>query len=558
MKSKIESLREVLKAHSLGGYIVPTKDEFQSEYPSAFARRLEYLTEFTCSNGVLVIFENRALFFTDSRYLNAAKESIKDAEVFDIRGVTNFDWAFDKKVGYDPKILTKYYLKIFEKLNLVPVNGNLVDKIWQNQPSIPASLAYHYDIKYSGQEADKKIEILREIIKKKKYESLLITSPESVCWLLNIRASDSETSPIMLSYCYVDADKLVLFTSDREFATGALPKEVVLKDFSELEGFLQNMNTKICVPNNCAIAIAHLIPSDKLIEDSDPILLLRAIKNETEIEGAKQAHIKDAVALIEFFAWFEENGIGLDEYELGLKLTEFRDCQESYVMDSFEPICGFRANGAKIHYKADEKTAEKISGNGLLLIDSGGHYLGGTTDVTRTIAIGEPTHKQKEYYTKVLKGHIALAKVRFPKGLMGCHLDVLARQNLWDICEDYGHGTGHGVGNMLSVHEGPMSISLNDKSTILQEGMILSNEPGYYKDGEFGIRIENLQYIKKCEENVNFLQFEQLTLVPYCSDLILFDRLNADETSYLRQYNKRIEEVVMPLLSDRGREFLRK
>jgi len=558
MKSKIESLREVLKAHSLGGYIVPTKDEFQSEYPSAFARRLEHLIEFTCSNGILVVLEGRTLFFTDSRYLNAAKESLKDAEVFDIRGIANFDWAFDKKVGYDPKILTKQHLKIFEKLNLLPISGNLVDKIWENQPPMPASKAYHYDIKYSGLKFDKKIANLREILIQKKYESLLITSPESVCWLLNIRASDSEFSPIMLSYAYVDGDNIVLFTSDREFATGALPKEVVLKDFSELETFLQKINTKICIPNNCSLAISSMIPSDQLIEASDPILLMRALKNETEIEGAKQAHIKDAVALIEFFAWFEDNGIGLDEYELGLKLTEFRSKQNSYVMDSFEPICGFRANGAKIHYKADEKTAAKISGNGLLLIDSGGHYLGGTTDVTRTIAIGEPTYKQKEYYTKVLKGHIALAKVKFPKGLMGCHLDILARQNLWDICEDYGHGTGHGVGNMLSVHEGPMSISLNDKSTILQEGMILSNEPGYYKDGEFGIRIENLQYIKKCQENENFLEFEQLTSVPYCSDLILFDQLSREELEYLRQYNKRIEEVVMPLLSDRGREFLRK
>jgi Xaa-Pro aminopeptidase len=282
---------------------------------------------------------------------------------------------------------------------------------------------------------------------------------------------------------------------------------------------------------------------------------MRSEKNATEIQGSKNAHIQDGIALIEFLSWFYENGYGKTEFELGEQITEFRKLQDQYIIDSFPPIVGFAENGAKIHYKA-KKHSKTIGGNGLVLIDSGGHYYGGTTDVTRTILVGSAHIQWKEYYTRILKGHIALAKIKFPKGLTGANIDILARQYLWDMGEDYAHGTGHGVGNMLSVHEGPARISLFDSKYPIKTGMILSNEPGYYKAGEFGIRIENLQYVKESNLNQKFLEFNQLTLVPYSKDLIVIDLLTRDEIDFLKNYYQKINDSLMLNLSKAGQNYL--
>ncbi len=563
MNIRIERLRKVIMSEGLDGYIIPTNDEFMSEYPTApHAKGLEYLTEFACSNGLLIITHDNILFFTDARYKTAAKDSLKYALVFDIFEIKTFDFEAyipaGKKIGYDQRLFTSNTIKPFKKLNLIEIKENLVNKIWENRPAFPSSDAWHYDLKYTGTDSDTKFSEIRKWLNEKRYESLMLTSPESVCWLLNIRANDSDFSPIMLCMLYLDFENIILFTNPRKFCKDTLPAYVEVRNCVEISDFLKNLKQKICVTNEANLCITNSIGTDHLIIDEDPTLLLRAIKNEAEITGAEQAHIKDAVALCEFFAWLQVNLNEIDEYKIGLKLSEFRSKQDGYLMDSFPPICGFAQNSAKIHYRADKKNAAKITEEGLLLLDSGGHYYGGTTDITRTIAIGKTNKEQKRYYTKVLKGHLALAKIKFPKGIKGANLDVLARQYIWSGLEDYQHGTGHGVGNALFVHEGPMRISLYDSKIILEPGMILSNEPGYYRDGAFGIRIENLQYLKNCDKNPKFLEFQQLSLVPYCSNLIIYEDLAKDEIEYLQTYYKKIEQKILPLLSESAKKYVLK
>lgn len=560
MIDRIKDLRAELKLHSLDGCIITSNDEFDSEYPPLHYRRLEYITDLPCSNGILVVFNNKILFFTDARYLLAAKEKLSGCEVFNISELKNFNWGkyvtHESQIGYDPHILTPSLLKLFTGLNLKPTTYNLIDKIWKNRPPKIASSAYLYELEFSGLSVEDKLKQVRNIIAGKNCEALVITSSESVCWLLNIRASDNEFSPIMLSYCYVDLENIVIFTNKREFKKGALNQNVIVKEFAELSEFLRNQNKKISISNNANLFIRDSINPDNLIVVEDPILFLRAVKNSAEIAGAKNAHIQDGAAVIEFLAWFCEAEENLNEYDLGRKISEFRAARAGYLMDSFAPICGFNANGSKIHYRAEEDSASPILGDGLLLLDSGGHYLGGTTDITRTIPASENILPEyREYYTKVLKGHLALAMVKFLKICTGANLDVLARQYLWEEGEDYGHGTGHGVGNALSVHEGPARISLHDKNNLLTEGMILSNEPGFYKDNEFGIRIENLQYIQKSQYE-GFLEFEQLTMVPYCKELIIFENMTDKEMGYLRKYYNKISKALEGKLSAKAERYL--
>lgn len=570
MTSKLNSLKNELSRLQFEGYILPSTDEFQSEFPPKYARRLEYLLDFPCSNGIIIVLKKQALFFTDGRYLYDAKTSLENdyLKVLNIKDLATIDWedfniSKEDKIAYNPKLFSTKLISFFSKLNLNPINQELIDNIWKDKPAIQAGDIFEYDIQFSGKDAGSKIALIRKIINEKNSEGLILTAPDSICWLLNLRAQDSEYSPIILSYLYIDFDKVVLFTFDRAIPTQA-EKYLVIKQFNEFESFVKKLSKKIIVPENSNIYIKNLLPSGSCIFTEDPVEKLKAQKNEIECENAKKVHVNDAIALAEFYGWLDDvlssSNYAISEFELGEKLTYFRKKINGFLMESFPPICGFGENAAKIHYRASKDHCKKISDSGLLLIDSGGHYFGGTTDVTRTTLINNKSEsinqEYKEYYTLVLKGHIALASIRFPKGIKGGNLDVLARQYLWMNRADYMHGTGHGVGNALSVHEGPGFIGLNDHKNVLKEGMIFSNEPGFYKDGQFGIRIENLQYIKKDAINENFLEFEQLTLVPYCKDLILFDKLTTDEKRYLEFYNEKIARNIVPLISNKAKKFV--
>ncbi|MFV9858354.1 aminopeptidase P family protein [Rickettsia sibirica] len=587
-KIRINLLRNLFTEYDIDGYIIPSNDKYMSEYVPSYAKRLEYITGFTGSNGIAIIYKDTALFFTDGRYLEQANKEL-DLELFklfDLKDISKF--GKDAKIGYDSELFTYPTISNL-KFNFQKINGNLVDKIWPNQPLEPNSKVYLHDIKLAGVSHTDKINKCREIFLDSRFcrndieesgndteqSALVILDSSSICWLLNLRASDVAYTPLMFAKVILTSTQLYLFINptriDAEIIN-ARPEITILPE-EEFENILRDSeNTHLSKPayrifiddTIASVHIMNLVADKKVQKITDPCLMLKACKNDVEIKHAIDLHIKDAVALCEFFADFsqchprengdpEKHSNELTEYSLGLKLTEQRAKQEGYVSDSFPAICGFQENSAIIHYRADQKTAKKIEGQGILLIDSGGQYQGATTDITRTIVIGTPTDEQKKRYTQVLKGHIALAKAKFPKNIIaGANLDILARQYLWQEMLDYPHGTGHGVGSFLSVHEGPQSINLRNK-TILKAGMILSNEPGFYVPGKYGIRIENLMYVK---ENNGWLEFETLSLVPYASKLTDMKLLNIDEINYIKEYYNKIRAKIYDLLSTQARNWL--
>ncbi|NRB10812.1 MAG: aminopeptidase P family protein [Rickettsiaceae bacterium] len=565
---KLNSLRKLLQQEDLAGYIISTTDEYLSEYTPIYAKRLEYITGFTGSNGLAVILKDKILFFTDGRYLTQAKKQLA-AEIFDQQKLIDFPWknyiAAKESLGFDPKIFTKQQLKYFSSVKLKPLTTNLIDKVWNANPAKPkplkpTSVIYQYDIKYAGESYNSKIKKLRKFLRNNKASNFILTHSDSVCWLLNIRAHDIDFSPLLLAFAIVTLQDVFLFTDKNRLTTGLANNldEVTILAENQFNKILKKLDGKILYDENLTtIYVSGLLKSKTHQHIPDPCLLWKACKNDTEIKHMQIGHEHDAVAVCEMLSFISNENIKhLSEYDLAKKLTNLRANCPEYIMDSFPTICGFKENGAIIHYSAQKAFAKKITGNGLLLIDSGGQYLGCTTDITRTIAVGEPTKEQRYYYTKVLKGHIALAKIIFPdKNITGGNLDVLARQFLWQEYKDYAHGTGHGVGSFLNVHEGPQNISPRGFATKLMPGMVMSNEPGYYVPGKYGIRIENMMYVKGATEE-NYLQFEPLTLVPYSKKLIDKDMITTDELSYLANYYQKIKDEIRIRLSNNAQKWL--
>ncbi|MGX6960669.1 MAG: M24 family metallopeptidase [Rickettsia endosymbiont of Pentastiridius leporinus] len=595
IKTRINLLRNLFKEYEIDGYIVPSNDKYMSEYVPDYAKRLEYMTGFTGSNGMAIICTDVALFCTDGRYLEQANNELDPTifKIFDLKDISKF--SQDIKIGYDPELFTYPTISNL-KLNFQKVKGNLVDKIWHDQPLAPNSKVYLQTLEFAGVSHLEKISKCREVLSSQVSSrgltagssnsiyntasrfldppvearddnncyALIILDSSSICWLLNLRASDVAYTPLMFAKVIATPIKLYLFIDPARISSEIIKErpEITILPEEDFEHILKDQDNIFIDDSTASVYIMDIIADKKVHKIQDPCLLPKACKNEVEIKHAIDFHIKDAVALCEFFADLDKNVIprpnrGMTkpttEHALGLRLTEYRVKQAGYISDSFPAICGFRENSAIIHYKADPKTAKKIEGQGILLIDSGGQYKGATTDITRTIAIGMPTDEQKKRYTQVLKGHIALAKAKFPKNIIsGANLDILVRQYLWQEMLDYPHGTGHGVGSFLSVHEGPQSINLRNKM-ILQSGMILSNEPGFYIPGKYGIRIENLMYVK---ENSGWLEFDTLSLVPYAKELIYIKLLNIDEINYIKSYYQKIKTQIYHLLSSKAQNWL--
>lgn len=563
MNEPIDQLKKQFAAHDIDGYIIPINDEYMNEYVPSYAKRLEYICAFTGSNGLLIVLKDKNLFFTDGRYSAQAKKELdsKLYTIYDLKNLKDFNWSDyisqEAQIGYDPNLFTNISITPFASLKLVAITINLVDQVWHAQPPCPTAKAYIYPEKYAGLAHHTKIEQSRYQIQHHKASAALITALDSICWLLNIRGGDIEYCPLLLSRLFLTLDSVYLFTDLNKLddAFKAARADINYLDLSEFNDFIKAYPNSVLVDLcTCSIAIHRLIKH--AIDVNDIVALPKACKNDLEIKHAVEVHSKDAVALIEMLAsiYSHANIEQLNENDIVDQLTIHRSKQDAYVMDSFATICAFASNGAIIHYNSKHSTPKYFSGQNLLLIDSGGQYLGGTTDVTRTIAIGEPTDMQKQRYTDVLKGHIAIASVKFPIGTAGANLEVLARAQLWSHTCDYAHSTGHGVGNFLNVHEGPQALSPNNQ-VVLKEGMIISNEPGYYLQGQFGIRIENLIYVKETNIN-NFLEFEQLTLVPYAKELILIDELTKTEKQYLLDYYKNIENSIGNKLSKKAQSWL--
>lgn len=567
----LPALENAIKDAGLDLYVVPMVDEFQGEYIPAYAARLPQVTGFTGSAGMGVFWAKphgaqRHALFVDGRYtLQAANEVNTDAvQVLNSGEVSFTDWlaGFSDnplRVGFDSWLVTIQQLHRWQQklpqVVWVPHRPNLVDQIWKNQPSAPQGNASVHPITFTGATyADKRGALLETIIQHQA-DGLLLTQPDAINWLLNIRGDDIPFNPLLLSYLLLKNDgNAVLYTYphtwSEELTAYFREQNVTLAELSELfGGTLRAMNkgARIIIdPATTPYGLAQLAEQAGLevIEAEDPTQLPKARKNHAELAGIRDAHLRDGLALVRFFHWFDqqiENKKLFDELEVVSTLESFRRMDDTYRGPSFATIAGAGPHGAIIHYRADEKSNRRARKGELFLLDSGGQYPGGTTDVTRTMTIGAATTVMKEHFTRVLKGHIGLASAVFPRGTSGIQLDILARQHLWAAGLDFDHGTGHGVGAYLCVHEGPQRISKRGSLVPLEVGMILSNEPGYYAEGQYGIRIENLVAVVPGKGNM--LAFETLTLAPIDIHLIEVGMLTADERNWINSYHQRVYQA---------------
>ena len=520
--SKIEELRKKMQARQVQAYFIPNNDEFSNEYLPDAAKRIEFLTGFTGSAATVVVGLEKAAFFTDGRYTIQAAAQV-DSSVFEIYNIKELqapEWLVREVLvaSYDPWLVT---VEQARKLAGIAEAKNLVDAIWNNKPVLPQGQIQKFPLKYAGKTAEEKI---AEIATGLAADALLLTDPISINWLLNIRGSDLAYTPI--KFCYA----VVYKSGEVELFEVPKHKEISIASAKSIQ----------IEPKTCPQALLKKFEHLQIVEAVDPCILPKAIKNEAEIGSIKAAHNNDGRALTKFLQWLKENQ-SQEEISAAKKLAEFRAENPEYIAPSFTTISGFGSNGAIVHYSATPETNKKFVPNNLYLVDSGGQYLGGaacgTTDVTRTIAIGKPTPEMIHDYTLVLKGHIAVATAEFaPSENNGKELDDLARQFLRAEGKDYDHGTGHGVGHYLNVHEGPCGISPRTK-TPLAAGMVVSNEPGFYKTGEYGIRIENLVLVVARGDK---LGFETLTKAPFDEDLIEWEILTDSEKQWIKAYHEQV------------------
>lgn len=573
MQKNIVELREFMERENFDGFFLSTTDAYQNEYvPPAF-QRLAWLTGFTGSAGAAIISKENAAFFTDGRYIAQAQRELSSAfEIHNTALFTPNHWLREQKknfrLGFDPWLVTEPQSKNFVKsgAETIALQQNPIDALWREKPEIPQSAVKIHSLNFSGQDSLSKRKQISLTLQSNNADALLITSLDSIAWLLNIRGADIPFTPFVLGYAL-----LITATQHVHFF-------VHHNNFPELEktSFYENNSASISKqlavlkgktvsfdPNRTPLALVELLEKNGVLlhRSEDPCQLPKACKNITEQTGTKSAHIRDGVALTEFLCWFSQHGCkkNLNEYQLGKILETYRQAQDLFVSPSFETISGFKENGAIIHYRATEESAKTVTGQGLYLLDSGGQYHDGTTDVTRTIAVSSATTTEKRHYTLVLKGHIALASAQFVHGTKGSSLDHLARQFLWQDGLDYDHGTGHGVGSFLSVHEGPQRIAKRGGDVALQCGMIISNEPGFYKNGEYGIRIENLVLVKnagKTPAGEDLLCFETLTLAPFDPNLVAWDLLDSKEKSWLSNYHREIFKQLKDYLKPSTKKWL--
>ncbi|MAU41161.1 MAG: X-Pro aminopeptidase [Kordiimonas sp.] len=582
-QERLRRLRAEMDRGGLSGFIIPHADEHNSEYTPACAERLAWITGFDGSAGVAVVLNDAAALFVDGRYTLQARQQV-DANRFSLQKSHDNpveDWigrhaVAGQRIGYDPWLHNVVWLEHAREMlarhdiELVAVDDNLVDAIWQDRPAAPDGPAHIHDLVYSGEESIHKRARMAAMIKAAGADLLVLTALDSIAWLLNIRGTDSPHTPIVQAFALLSSDgTLRLYIDDQkldENLRGHLGPEVTVLPKADFTEALRQVGATHAVMVDAKLSPAAVFDAldhagAKIIRGDDPCQLAKACKNETELTGIRQAHIRDGVALCQFLCWLDENVASdqIDEMTAARQVDIFRAKQPLFMDSSFDTIAGAGPNGAIVHYRVTEDSSRMLEDGDLFLLDSGGQYLDGTTDVTRTIAIGQPNREQRDRFTRVLKGHIALAQARFPQGRAGAHLDVLARKPLWDVGLDFDHGTGHGVGQYLSVHEGPQSISARSFGVALQPGMILSNEPGYYKAGAYGIRIENLVRVVNSQvtgQERAMLAFETLTLAPIDLRLIDVQLLTVAEVTWLNIYHNRVRQTLMPHLSGKDASWL--
>ena len=545
---KIEKLRKLLNREKIDGYIVPKNDEFFAEYIPDYNDRLNFISGFSGSFGFALILKRNNYLFVDGRYtLQANNQSGKIFKVFTIPDKMPSDVLKRKKllIGFDPNLFTKKSLSFFfgkNKFKYKPININLIDEIWKRRTNVKENKFFKLPDSSVSEKHQSKINRVTNFLNRKKSDFLFITASENNAWLLNIRGRDTKYTPIPYSYILIDKNKNIKFFCNKKKITPSLRKCFKKIEFLEMKNcikVLSKINKKKFVidKNSCSYFFETIIQkNNKILNYHDPIYFFKAVKGKQEIENIKKAHIYDGVALTKYLFWLKKNFYkkNITEISASRKLLKFRKKNKKFKFLSFPTISGTGPNGAIIHYKATKETNKKLKKGDIYLVDSGGQYEFGTTDVTRTVSLKNTNKRIKDIFTRVLKGHIAVANFKLKKNTSGSKIDNGARKYLKQIGLNYAHGTGHGVGYFLNVHEGPHAISKRNK-VYFRKGMIVSNEPGYYEKNNFGIRIENLIFVKK---NRNKMSFENLTMAPIEKDLILRERLDANEIKWLNNYHK--------------------
>ena len=584
IKERLAALRALMKENNISACIVPGTDPHASEYMAEHWTEMSWITGFLGETGTAVITQTRALLWTDSRYYLQAEAELQGTSVelmresdIDCPSIPN--WLCKAKgERQEARVAVNaemYSVNGYRALKAELAEGgielvsmDLISPLWtEGRPAIPTSLLYEYEEKYTGESVASKLERVRQVLRDKHCEALVVSALDEIGWLLNIRGKDVDYTPCLISYVVVEIDKCTIFVASNKLddhARAYLNRiGVGICEYEQVFDYLKDISVSAVMYDggkvNEALFEAINPTANKVNVSPSPVLKMQSVKNTTELEGERLAMRKDAVALTKFFYWLETEALKTPQTEITLaeKLGEFRAQGENYTDDSFCTIAGWKGNGAIVHYHATSEECAKIEGDGVLLLDSGGQYLDGTTDITRTIWVGDPANipaAVKRDYTLVLKGHIALARARFPKGTRGNQLDVLARQFLWAEGMTYGHGTGHGVGHFMGCHEGPQNIRTDNNPNPLQVGNICSDEPGLYRTNEYGIRIENLIAVRECNNlgthatGEQFLEFETLTLCPYDTNMMDMSRMTEQEIAWVNAYHAWVYAEVSPLL----------
>ena len=582
---RIAALRAELERRDIDGFVIPLADEHQGEYVPPSARRLAWLTGFNGSAGTAVVLADKAALFVDGRYTLQAREEA-DGAIWDFRTIPDDKpsaWIEARlppggRLGYDAWLHTEDGAKRLSEActkaggELVASEGNPLDAVWADRPPAPAARVHAHPLEFSGLASADKRRKIGGSLRKDKIDAAVLSLPDSIAWLLNIRGGDVPRAPLPLAFAILRADAGVELFIDPRKLGGALVEhlggEVALSPPDALGPALDRLGAEgLAVLADPASAADWLFKrldaaGARIIRSPDPCQLPKACKNQVELEGARAAHRRDGAALTRFLAWLAGEAAkgGLSEMAAAERLEAFRRTSDLFRDLSFDTISGAGPNGAIIHYRVSQASNRMLEPGQLYLIDSGAQYPDGTTDVTRTVAIGAPSDEMRDRFTRVLMGHIALARARFPKGTTGSQLDTIARQPLWRAGLDFDHGTGHGVGSYLSVHEGPQRISKLPSTVALEPGMICSNEPGYYKQGAYGIRIENLVAVRRAEglegAEREMLEFETLTLAPIDLAPLEASLLSPGEIAWLDAYHARVNEVIAPLVDDATKAWL--
>lgn len=583
INERIAALRAHIAKENIQAFIIPSTDPHLSEYVAPHWQSREWISGFTGSAGTVVVTAKEAGLWTDSRYFLQADRQIEETGI-----------ALYKEMLPETPSIPAFLSSLLQKGDTVGIDGKMfsadevqhlqrelrqsgihvksiadpMQLLWSDRPVMPLAPAFIYDTKYAGKSFTEKLSAVRKKMKAAGAESLLLSALDEIAWLLNIRGSDVHCNPVVVSYLLIERYEIHCFIQPQkvtaELASYFKANGISIHGYKEIEDYLSNTHAESILVNpvktNYAIYSA-ICPTCRIINGTSPIALLKAVRNEQEIIGIHAAMQRDGIALVRFLKWLEEAVPAGRETEISVdrKLHEFRAAQPLYMGESFDTIAGYKEHGAIVHYEATPETDVALKPEGFLLLDSGAQYLDGTTDITRTIALGNLTEEEKLDYTLILKGHIALAMAVFPEGTRGAQLDVLARMPIWQQHMNYLHGTGHGVGHFLNVHEGPQSIRMNENPIPLQPGMITSNEPGVYKAGSHGIRTENLVLTVPAGKGMfdNYLKFETITLCPICRKGIIKELLTAEEIKWLNKYHQTVYEKLAPDLNNDEREWLK-